>query len=92
MPDYVKDMLGLPTERERRSRSEPRSPRISAKRVSSSLRCLVILKTSCLGPAKDCFDSKTSKTIQIPTRLAASSVYLRKICTAREKEADERFP
>ena len=40
MPDYVKDMLGLPTERERRSRSEPRSPRTSDKRVSSSSKVL----------------------------------------------------
>ena len=46
MPDDVRDMLGLPTqketERQKRSRSEPRSPRGSAKSVRKSniwIRC-----------------------------------------------------
>ena len=41
MPDDVRDMLGLPTQREvekqKRSRSEPRSPRGSARTVRRNI-------------------------------------------------------
>ena len=90
MPDYVKDMLGLPTEKQKRSRSEPRSPRGSAVNVS---RCKVrpLFKLS-PGPTKECSHSEASKTIQIPTRSAAVSFTLTKVCRAREEKTAQSLP
>ena len=90
MPDYVKDMLGLPTEKQKRSRSEPRSPRGSALNVS---RCKVrLLFQPSPGPTKECSHSEASETIQIPTRFTAVSVTLTKVCRAREEKTAQSVP
>ena len=64
MPDDVKDMLGLPTEKQKRSRSEPRSPRGSAKNVMRSF-ILSSINNLSSGQTEGFVNSEASKTIKI---------------------------
>ena len=96
MPDDVRDMLGLPTqkevERQRRSRSEPRSPRGSAKSVRKSnvwIRC----DSLGTGQTEDPADSETQKGFeQLPARPEAAPVTVREIRSAGQEKSTQCFP
>ena len=96
MPDDVRDMLGLPTqkeaERQKRSRSEPRSPRGSAK----SVRRIYILfrrNNPDSGEREDCVDSETQEGVkQLPAGPEAATVAVREVRPAGQEEPAQCFP
>ena len=96
MPDDVRDMLGLPTqketERQRRSRSEPRSPRGSAKSVRTS-NFLIRCDNLGTGQTEDPADSETQKGFeQLPARPEAAPVTVREIRSAGQEKSTQCFP